>query len=161
MRGRVEEGIAEMHRGIVAGEAAGLARRPRWYPFLAELQARSKGPDEGLKILAEGFALLDTSEERLNEAEFHRVKGELLLAQDNLNAAQAESCFQRAVEIARKQSAKSLELRATISLARLLSKQGERDRARTMLAEIYDWFTEGFDSADLKDAKKLLDELNR
>ena len=89
----------------------------------------------------------------------HRLKGELLLRQDDSNAAEAQSCFQRAIEIARKQSAKSLELRATMSLARLLAKQGRRDEARTMLAEIYGWFTEGFDTADLKDAKALLDEL--
>jgi predicted ATPase len=74
--------------------------------------------------------------------------------------ADAECCFRRAIEIARKQSAKSLELRATTSLAPLLAKQGRRDEARAMLAEIYSWFTEGFDTADLKDAKALLDQLN-
>jgi predicted ATPase len=76
------------------------------------------------------------------------------------NTAEAQNCFQRAIEIARNQSAKSLELRATMSLARLLAKRGRRDEARAMLAEIYGWFTEGFDTADLKDAKALLDELN-
>jgi predicted ATPase len=88
-----------------------------------------------------------------------RLKGGLLLKQDDSNAAEARICFQRAIEIARKQSAKSWELRATTSLARLLNEQGRRDEARTMLAEIYGWFTEGFDTADLKDAKALLDEL--
>ncbi|MGO9266574.1 MAG: tetratricopeptide repeat protein [Candidatus Binataceae bacterium] len=76
------------------------------------------------------------------------------------NGAEAERCFERAIEVARKQSAKSFELRATTSLARLLAKQGDRVEARAMLAEIYEWFTEGFDTADLKDAKRLLDELN-
>jgi predicted ATPase len=76
------------------------------------------------------------------------------------NIAEARSCFARAIEIARKQSAKSLELRATMSLARLLAKQDRRDEARAMLAEIYGWFTEGFDTADLKDARALLDELS-
>jgi predicted ATPase len=76
------------------------------------------------------------------------------------NAAEAQSCFQRAIEIARNQSAKSWELRATTSLARLLAKQGKRDEARTMLSDIYGWFTEGFDTADLKDAKALLNDLN-
>jgi predicted ATPase len=90
----------------------------------------------------------------------HRLKGELLLRQDHSKAAEAQSCFQRAVEIARNQNAKSWELRASTSLARLLAKQGRRDEARTMLAEIYGWFTEGFDTADLIDAKALLDELN-
>jgi predicted ATPase len=91
--------------------------------------------------------------------EMHRLKGELLLRQDSSNAAEARSCFERAVEMSRKHSAKSLELRATMSLARLLAKQDRRDEAHAMLAEIYEWFTEGFDTADLKDAKALLDEL--
>ena len=90
-----------------------------------------------------------------------RIKGELLLKQDASNSAEAQNCFERAVEIARKQSAKSLELRAAISLARLLAEHGRRDEARTKLAEIYNWFTEGFDTADLKDAKALLDDLSR
>ena len=94
------------------------------------------------------------------EAETNRLKGELLLKQENSNAAEAQSCFERAIEIARKQSAKSFELRATMSLARLLAKKGRRDEARAMLADIYDWFTEGFDTADLNDAKALLEELN-
>jgi len=84
----------------------------------------------------------------------------LLLKQDDSNAAEARNCFERAVEIARKQSAKSLELRATRSLAQLLAKQGRRDEARMMLAEIYNWFAEGFDTADLKEAKALLEELS-
>ena len=87
------------------------------------------------------------------------MKGELLLAQDASNAAQAEESFRTAIDISRKQKAKSWELRATTSLARLLAKTDRRDEARAMLAEIYGWFTEGFDTADLKDAKALLDEL--
>jgi predicted ATPase len=83
----------------------------------------------------------------------------LLLAQKGSNAAEAHKCFERALEIARKQHAKSWELRATTSLARLLASQGRRDEARAMLADIYKWFTEGFDTADLKDAKALLAEL--
>jgi predicted ATPase len=93
------------------------------------------------------------------EAEIHRLKGELLERQDDSKTAEIGSCFQRAVEIARKQSAKTLELRAMTSLAQLLAKQDRRDEARAMLAELYNWFTEGFDTADLKDAKSLLDEL--
>jgi predicted ATPase len=161
VRGRLEEGIAEMRHGIASGEAAGFARRPRWYPFLATLQARSKGPEEGLRTISEGLALLDRSEERFNAAELYRVRGELLLSQDSSNAGQAESCFQQAIEIARKQCAKSLELRATAVFARLLAKRGHRNEARTRLAEIYNWFTEGFDTADLKQAKALLDELSQ
>ena len=89
----------------------------------------------------------------------HRVKGELLLAQNPSDVAEAERCFRTAIEIARRQTARSEELRATTSLARLLNEQGRRVEARTMLAEIYGWFTEGFDTADLKDAKALLVEL--
>ena len=92
--------------------------------------------------------------------ELHRLRGEVLLKQNDSNVAEARACFERAIEIARKQSAKSWELRATMSLARLLATQGRREEARAMLAEIYDWFTEGFDTADLKDAKALLDELS-
>jgi predicted ATPase len=116
--------------------------------------------DDGLSAMTEALAAADQHENRYYEAEMHRIQGELLLRQNDSNGAKALSCFQRAVEIARKQSAKSWELRATMSFARLLDKQGERDEARTMLAEIYGWFTEGFDTADLKDAKALLDELN-
>ena len=116
--------------------------------------------DEGLTALAEALAAADAHEERNYEPEMHRLKGELLLRQDHSKTAEAQGCFQRAVEIARKQSAKSLELRATMSLVRLLDSQGRRDEARAMLAEIYGWFTEGFDTADLKDAKVLLDQLS-
>jgi predicted ATPase len=100
------------------------------------------------------------------EPEIHRVRGELLLRQDYPHVAEAQGCFEHAIEIVRTQSAKSWELRATMSLARLLAKQSHRNEARTMLAEIYGWFTEGFDTegfdtVDLKDAKALLDELSR
>jgi predicted ATPase len=110
--------------------------------------------------VTEAKAAADEHEIRHYEPEMHRLKGELLLKQNSSNGAEAQSCFRRAIEIARKQSAKSFELRATTSLARLLAKQGRRDEARAMLAEIYGWFTEGFGTADLKDAQALLDELN-
>ena len=128
--------------------------------LLAEAYGEAGRLDDGLSALTEALAAAEEHEIRQYEAETHRLKGELLLKQDHSNVAEAQTCFQRAVEIARKQSAKSLELRATTSLARLLAKQGQRDEARTMLAEIYGWFTEGFDTADLKDAKALLDELS-
>jgi predicted ATPase len=88
----------------------------------------------------------------------YRLKGEALLGAARFEA-QAQACFETAVKIAREQAARSWELRATTSLARLLAKQGKRDEGRAMLADIYNWFTEGFDTADLKDAKTLLDEL--
>lgn len=92
------------------------------------------------------------------DAELHRLRGELLLV-TGATEAEAEICFQQAIEIARQQSAKSWELRATTSLARLWQRQGKKAEARQMLAEIYGWFTEGFDTANLKDAKALLEEL--
>ena len=115
--------------------------------------------DDGLRASAEALAAADEHEYRINEPEIYRLKGELMLRQDDFNTAEALNCFQRAIEIARNQSAKSLELRATVSLARLLREQGKTDEARTLLSEIYGWFTEGFDTADLKDAKALMEEL--
>lgn len=161
IQGNLEQGIAEMRQAIVSAEAAGYARRPRWFPFLAELEAMTNGVDAGLNVMSEGLALLESTEERLYEAELHRVRGELLLMQNDSNVASAKRCFEHALEVARKQSAKCLELRATMSSARLLAKKGKRNEARLMLAEIYSWFTEGFDTADLKQAKALLDELSR
>ena len=160
-QGRNEEGIAQIQEGLAAFRATGAELvRPYFLCLLAEACMETGRLDDGLSALTEALAAADEHEDRHYEAEMHRLKGELLLKQDDSNAAEAQSCFQRAIEIARKQSAKSLELRATMSLARLLAKQGRRDEARAMLAEIYDWFTEGFDTADLKDAKALLDELN-
>ncbi len=97
--------------------------------------------------------------ERSFEAELNRLTGELLLISDPKAQPAADAYFRKAIEIAKAQSAKSWELRATMSLARLLDRQGKRDEARAMLAEIYNWFTEGFDTRDLKDAKALLEEL--
>jgi predicted ATPase len=113
---------------------------------------------EGLRLLDEALSASSDTGLRHYDAEINRFRGELLLGEAS-KALQAEKCFSTAIVIARDQSAKSLELRATMSLARLLASQGRRDEARTMLAEIYNWFTEGFDTADLIDAKKLLEEL--
>jgi predicted ATPase len=114
--------------------------------------------DEGLRAIDEGFKFIERTGQRYYEAELHRLKGELLLAQNSSNA-QAQECFRTAIDVARRQHAKSWELRATTSLVRLLRDTERRDEARAMLAEIYNWFTEGFDTADLKDAKALLDQL--
>jgi predicted ATPase len=110
--------------------------------------------------LTEALAAADEHEIRFYEAETNRLKGELLSKRDDSNASEAQSCFKRAIEIARTQSAKSQELRATMSLARLLRNTDRRDEARAMLAEIYGWFTEGFDTPTLNEAKTLLDELS-
>jgi predicted ATPase len=117
--------------------------------------------EEALALLSDGFEAIKTIGERWYESELCRMRGELLLHQEASKAQQAETSLREAVEIARRQSTKSWELRATTSLARLLAKQGRCDEARVMLAAIYNWFTEGFDTADLKDAKALLDELSR
>jgi len=114
--------------------------------------------DAGMHLLAEALARVESTDERYCEAELHRLKGELLGTRDR--DAQAEQSFRTAIRVAQGQGAKSFQLRATTSLARLLAKQGRRDEARTMLADIYGWFTEGFDTADLKEAKALLDELS-
>jgi predicted ATPase len=110
-------------------------------------------------VLAEALDVVNTNDERWYEAELYRLKGQFLLMQNASGGTQAEHCFRLALGIARKQRAKSLELRTTTSLARLLAREGRHDEARAMLAEILNWFTEGFDTADLKDAKAVLDDL--
>jgi predicted ATPase len=158
---RHEEGIAQIREGLAACRTVGVGLwRPCFLTLLAEAYMETGRLGDGLGALTEAGAAADEYENRNYGAEMHRLKGELLLRQGDLNTAEAKSFFERAIEIARKQSAKSWELRATMSLARLVDKQGKRAEARVMLAEIYNWFTEGFDTADLKDAKALLDELN-
>jgi predicted ATPase len=126
---------------------------------LVDAHANSGEIEEGMQVLSEALATVESTGERHYEAELHRLKGELLRVRDGAGD-QAEQSFRTAIRIARGQSAKSLELRATMSLARLLAKQNQRSEARAMLADIYNWFTEGFDTADLKEAKALLDELD-
>jgi predicted ATPase len=109
--------------------------------------------------LAEALALLATSGVRWWEAELHRLRGELLLQRSSAPPGEAESCFHQALAVARAQQAKSLELRAAMSLSRLWQQQGKRDEARQLLAPIYGWFTEGFDTADFQEAKALLEAL--
>jgi predicted ATPase len=127
---------------------------------MAKALGRTGQFDEAFGAINEALALVERTGDRLGEADVHRVKGELLFAQAAANALQAEQSFRTAIEVARRQKAKSWELRATTSLARSLRDTNRRDEARTTLAEIYSWFTEGFDTADLKDAKALLKELS-
>jgi predicted ATPase len=160
-RGRYEEGIAQVQNRLAETLAAGARiGRTDNLNILAGALGELDRFDDGLSALAESLFLADRNGERIAEAEIYRIKGELLLRQNESDAVEAETCFREAIEIARNQNAKSYELRATMSLARLLKQQGRRDEARAMLADIYNWFTEGFDTADLKDAKALLDELN-
>jgi predicted ATPase len=159
-QGRNEEAIAQIEEGLAATAATGAKMsRPGILNLLAGACIGTGRLDNGLAALTEALAIADEHEDRMYEGETHRLKGELLLRQNHLNVTEAQRCFQRAIEIARNRSAKSHELHATMSLARLLDSQGKRAEARAVLAEIYGWFTEGFDTADLKDAKALLNEL--
>jgi predicted ATPase len=117
-------------------------------------------PEKGAALLSEALATIEPNGQYYYEAELYRIHGEVLLARDPASVIEAEACFLRAIEVARRQSAKAFELRAVTSLARLLRTQGKRSEARSGLAEIYAWFTEGFDTADMKDAKALLEELS-
>jgi predicted ATPase/class 3 adenylate cyclase/ribosomal protein L40E len=154
-----EEGVAEMRRAAITLKAMGFMR-PRFFAYIGEACAGTEGPATGLKVLAEGGAMMERTGERIYEAEMDRLKGEFLLMHDTANTLKAEHCFRTAIEVSRHQGGKALALRATVSLARLFATLGRRDEARTMLAEIYAWFTEGFDTADLKEARALLDELS-
>ena len=157
--GQVEAGLTEMRGALAAIEATGVVGNTWMVATMAESYLKIGQAQEGLRMLAPALALAERAGDRLFEAELHRLKGEMLLIGDEGAAAKGTQCFRNAIEVAQRQSAKTWELRATTSLARLLAKQGKRDEARAMLAEIYNWFTEGFDTADLKDAKALLDEL--
>ena len=154
-----EEAVAQIREGLAGLRLTGSELgRPYFLALSAEACAEIGRLDEGLNAVTEALATTDQHEIRHHEAELHRLRGELVLRQ-NSNLAEARSCFQHAIAIARNQHAKSLELRATMSLARLLAKQGYHNEGSTMLADIYGWFSEGSDTADLKDAKALLDEL--
>jgi predicted ATPase len=159
-QGLNEERIAQMEEGLAAyRDTRSEIARPRWLSLLAEGCMPSGRLNDGLVALAEALAVTNETEGRQYEAEIYRLKGELLLRRDDPGIPEAWTCFQQAIEISRKQSAKSLELRATMSLTRLLAHQGRRDEAGMMLSEIYGWFTEGFGTADLREAKALLEEL--
>ncbi|MBW2388384.1 MAG: AAA family ATPase, partial [Deltaproteobacteria bacterium] len=151
-------GLEEVQQSVAQAEAAGLrAFLPSWLRIAAEANRELGRTEDALAALEAALGIAEETGERASHAELHRLKGEILLQQRA--AGEAESCFRRALEIAREREAKSDELRATTSLARLLRDRGEHDEARGLLQPVYDWFTEGFDTADLKDAKALLDEL--
>ena len=161
MAGDLEGGIARMRQHLSELRARGFEVAAAYHlALIATALGKVSRFDEAFRTIDESFPIIDRTGQRHYEAEVHRLKGELLRAQSATNAAQAEKSFSTAIEISRKQHAKSWELRAITSFARLLAMQRKRDKARTMLAEIYGWFTEGFDTLDLKDAKSLLDELS-
>jgi predicted ATPase len=156
----VEEGMAQLQQGLAAWKATGaVIGCSFWLGLLADVYVRVAHARDGLAVLAEALAFVDKTGERHCEAELHRLKGELLLTQVPLDVPQAEGCFRHALAIARRQQTKSWELRAAVSLSRLWQQQGKRDAARHLLVGVYDWFTEGFDTADLQDAKALLEAL--
>jgi predicted ATPase len=160
MQGQGEEGMAQVHQGIAAWRATGAALFvPYLCTLLAEVADHLGHTADGLQALAEAHTLMEQHEERWWEAEIHRLRGVLLLRQTGTPQAEAEAWLQRALDVARRQQAKSLELRAVMSLARLWQQQGKRAQAYDLLAPIYGWFTEGFDTADLREAKALLEEL--
>ncbi|MGH7961632.1 MAG: hypothetical protein ACRERD_07355, partial [Candidatus Binatia bacterium] len=201
-QGQAQEGIVELRQGLAAWRATGAElTRPRFMALLAEAWGKVGQPEEGLNVLTEALAIVNTNGECDHEAEVYRLTGELTLQQlsvvscqlsveENQKAkacpepsrrgkkqkakvsnpqpltpnphaeAEAEACFHKAIDIARRQEAKSLELRAVVSLSRLWQRQGKRQQARHLLAKSYGWFTEGFDTADLQEARQLLAELS-
>jgi predicted ATPase len=184
-QGQGEQGIAQMRQGLAAFRATGQeAAQPRYLSLLAETYGKGGQVEEGLGVLTEALTMIEKNDEHSAEAELYRLKGELTLQQSQASSRQvqgksrtshkksivtntqsltpnplieAEACFLKALEIAKRQQAKSLELRATMSLARLWQQQGKQRKARTMLSGIYHWFTEGFDTKDLQEAKALLE----
>jgi predicted ATPase len=153
------EGLAQMRQGLADLRATGGAQLAGPLALLAETYGKVGQPEEGLTVLAEALAHVDSTGERYHEAELHRLQGELWLGLSMDHQSAAESCFHQSLDVARRQQAKSLELRAAMSLSRLWQQQGKHVEARELLAPIYDWFTEGFDTADLQEAKALLNEL--
>jgi adenylate cyclase len=155
-------GMAQMWTGLAAWRAMGLElNRPWLLALIAEAYSQAGQAEEGLVVLAEALTLVDKTNERWYEAKLYRLKGELLRTHAGLQrrVEAAEENFRQALSIARRQQAKSWELRAALSLSRLLQQQGKRAEAHELLAPIYGWFTEGFDTADLQDAKVLLEAL--
>ena len=160
MQGQGEAGMAQVHQGIAAYRATGAVLLvPYLGTLLADVAAHLGHTDDGLQALAEAPPLVEQQEQRYWEAEVHRLRGVVLLRQPGTPQAEAEAWLQRALDVARGQEAKALELRAAMSLGRLWQQQGKRDEARELLAPVYGWFTEGFDTADLQEAKALLQEL--
>ena len=159
LQGQAEEGIAQIRQGLTAYRATGAeGARPYFLTLLAEAYAQRGQAEEGLAVVSEALETVEATGERFYEAELHRLQGELSLQLPTPLVA-AEACLQRALALARRQQAKSLELRAAMSLSRLWQRQGQRDAARDLLAPLYGWFTEGFDTADLQEARVLLDVL--
>jgi predicted ATPase len=162
MQGARTEGIVEMRQGLATYQAIGSGLgQTQWLTLLAEAYRQTGQTAAELAIVVEALGVVDKHRERFWEGELYRLKGEILLMQEGKRQkwSDGEECLHQALDVARRQQAKSLELRAAMSLSRLWQLQGKRDEARELLAPIYGWFTEGFDTADLQEAKALLEEL--
>jgi predicted ATPase len=160
--GQIEAGITELRGGLDLMRAAGAELgRPYYTGILAEAYGKAGQPAQGLAVIEEAVEYTNRTGQRLFEPELQRMKGDLLLAVSRDTPAEAEDCYRHAIDCARRQGAKSWELSAALSLSRLWRAQGKHDDARTLLAEIYGWFTEGFETRDLKEAKALLEELGQ
>jgi class 3 adenylate cyclase/tetratricopeptide (TPR) repeat protein len=159
-RGQLQQGLSQILQWLP--KLPGPDNLASVWSFMARVDicVAAKLRPQGLEAVEEALAIAERTATRFNEAELRRLKGELLLVGTKATEEKAAECFRDAIEIARRQSARAWELRATTSLAQLLAKRGHRDEARVMLTEIYNWFTEGFDTADLKEAKALLNELS-
>jgi predicted ATPase len=155
---QAQECLALLVQGLAAMRATGaVMTTPRLLTWVAEANAMLRQPVEGLNCLLEAAQIIETTEERVDESELHRVRGDLLNVAGDCSAAERNYC--QALTIAERQSAKLFQLRSAASLARLWCDQGKHDEARNLLAPIYGWFTEGFDTLDLKEAKALLEQL--
>jgi predicted ATPase len=158
MQGDAAAGVAHIHQGLAAVQSIGLKLyRPYFLALLAEAYGQAGRPEAGLTVLAEALTLVAATEERWWEAELYRLQGELLCQLPGPDVGQAEASFQQALDVARRQQAKALELRAALSLSRLWQQHDKRQEAHDLLAPVYGWFTEGFDTPDLQEAKALLD----
>jgi predicted ATPase len=160
LTGKASDAVQMLSSGITAFRATGTASLMTAYlSYLARAHAELGQFDDAWRCIREAMTAVETTKEKWWEAEVYRTAGEIALKSPQLDAAKAEAYFQRALAVARQQQAKSWELRAAMSLARLWRDQGKREEARDLLAPVYGWFTEGFETLDLKEAKALLDEL--
>ena len=161
LTGKASDAVRTITCGLTAMRSTGTTMwMPLWLSYLAKANAEIGQFDDARRCIGEAMAAVATAKERWCEAEVNRIAGKIALLSLEPDAARAEEYFERALAVARAQQAKSWELRAVISMARLWRDQGRRDEARDLLAPLFGWFTEGFDTRDLKEAKLLLDELH-
>ena len=160
LTGRASDGVEKLTAALNTWRSTGATLCvPTWLSGLARAYAKLGQFDDAWRCIGEAMTTVETTNERWFEAYTHHIAGEIALMSPEPDAAKAEAYFERALAVARKQQAKSWELRAAMGLARLKRDQGKRDEAHDLLAPVYGWFTEGFDTLDLKEAKTLLDEL--